>query len=139
MEPSDQEPTSFSPNYVYEAIRKKKIVDAVRGRQEDAQEFLGFLLDGIHEELCLNHPQQTTQNDDWVQVGKKNKSVIARRTESTETSISRLFGGRFRSIVRVPGSKDSVTVEPFFTLQLDITVLVANAGQGGKINQGCPL
>ena len=37
-----------------------------------------------------------------------------------ESAISRIFGGTLRSILHIPGSKDSVTLEPYQPLQLDI-------------------
>jgi ubiquitin C-terminal hydrolase len=42
---------AFSPEYVYDALRGLKRFDSMKGRQEDAEEFLGFLLDGLHEEF----------------------------------------------------------------------------------------
>jgi hypothetical protein len=45
---------AFSPDYIYDIIRHKyqKILQSQKGRQEDAEEFLGYLLDGLHEELA---------------------------------------------------------------------------------------
>ncbi|PVU95403.1 hypothetical protein BB561_001830 [Smittium simulii] len=45
----NQEP--FVPEYVYNALRQKKIFQTTRGQQEDAQEFLGHMLNGIHDEI----------------------------------------------------------------------------------------
>ena len=42
---------ALSPEYVYDALRGLKRFDSMKGRQEDAEEFLGFLLDGLHEEF----------------------------------------------------------------------------------------
>ncbi|CEG75428.1 hypothetical protein RMATCC62417_10468 [Rhizopus microsporus] len=41
----------FVPEYVYNALRGQKKFDTLRGRQEDSEEFLCFLLDGLHEEM----------------------------------------------------------------------------------------
>ncbi|KAJ1918244.1 hypothetical protein H4219_002716 [Mycoemilia scoparia] len=41
----------FVPQFVYDALDRKKIFRTMKGSQEDAQEFMGYLLDGIHEEL----------------------------------------------------------------------------------------
>jgi ubiquitin carboxyl-terminal hydrolase 10 len=91
-----------------------------KGRQEDAEEFLGFLLDGLHEELLPATEEQKA--DSWIEVGKNSKPLVARFGANGETLISRLFCGRMRSIVKSTGSKDSITLEPFQSLQLDMTV-----------------
>lgn len=57
----------------------------------------------------------------WLEVGKKQKTHVVRATESRESAVSRLFGGKLRSILHTPGQKDSVTIEPYQPLQLDIT------------------
>jgi ubiquitin carboxyl-terminal hydrolase 10 len=41
--------------------------------------------------------------------------------EISESPISKIFGGKIRSILSCQGSKDSVTSEPFQSLPLDIT------------------
>ena len=43
------------------------------------------------------------------------------QTTSRESAISRIFGGKLRSVLRTPGQKDSVTLEPYQPLQLDIS------------------
>jgi ubiquitin carboxyl-terminal hydrolase 10 len=53
-------------------------------------------------------------------VGKNQKVAIARTMEHTESAISSLFFGRFRSLVRRPRAKDSVTTEPFHCIGLEI-------------------
>lgn len=40
--------------------------------------------------------------------------------------VSEIYGGLLRSSVQMQGSKESVTVEPFFTLKLDIQVIIAS-------------
>jgi len=46
-------------------------------RQEDAQEFFTFLLDGIHEELISlvkkNKDKSSKEEEEWNEVGKKQK------------------------------------------------------------------
>ncbi|KAJ1564815.1 hypothetical protein HK405_013911, partial [Cladochytrium tenue] len=124
---------AFAPEYVYDALRDMKKISSTKGRQEDAEEFLGFILDGLHEELLYieygsSWKEQAVKSaasangngDEWVEVGPKNRAFHSRQTEQLESPITRLFAGQTRSMVRCPGRKDSVTTEPFLALQLDI-------------------
>ena len=56
------------------------------------------------------------EEDEWAEVGKKNKTSITRQTQHKETPISGIFRGQLRSTVRQKGSKPSVTFEPFHCL-----------------------
>eukprot|EP00743_Colponemidia_sp_Colp-15_P004483 GILK01004833.1.p1 GENE.GILK01004833.1~~GILK01004833.1.p1 ORF type:complete len:509 (-),score=83.29 GILK01004833.1:170-1660(-) len=105
-------------------------------RQEDAQEFLAFLLDTLHEELrnMTNSDlfetaaafselglESTRDDDEWEEVGKKGrKSVLNVHQEFSASPITKIFGGKLRSSFRKQGSKSSVTFQPFLTLHLDI-------------------
>ncbi|CAO3596965.1 unnamed protein product [Absidia cylindrospora] len=125
----------FVPEYVYDALRGQKRFDSLRGRQEDAEEFLCFLLDGLHEEMVSvlkaalekqqgEEEKKQRQNgngqSDWLEVGHKNKTASLRTTGFDESPIKKVFGGTGRSVLRCPGAKDSVTVEPYQSLPLDI-------------------
>lgn len=127
----------FIPEFVYEVIRQlPRFRDMRRGHQQDAQEFLGFLLEEMHEE-CARAAQHTSaakaeahdteasadgQADGWLEVGHKQKPAVTRSTGDIgqETPITRIFGGKIRSEFKVPGNKTSVTLEPYQSLQLDI-------------------
>ncbi|KAK9764844.1 hypothetical protein K7432_007329 [Basidiobolus ranarum] len=128
---------AFVPEYVYDALRGLKRFNSMRGRQEDAEEFLGFLLDGLHEEFMSILPKTVDPEEitelpiheaangleegrEWMEVGPRNRTSVTRATEVMETPIKKIFGGQVRSVLRTPGSKDSVTLEPFQALQLDI-------------------
>ncbi|KAK3809584.1 MAG: hypothetical protein J3Q66DRAFT_72707 [Benniella sp.] len=129
----------FVPENVYDALRGLKKFDSMRGRQEDCQEFLGYLLDGLHEEFLaamkekplgsdangtLDHDDSESgvSEDEWMEVtGPKNKASFTRTAQFAETPISNIFSGKLRSILRIPSQKDSVTLEPFQSLQLDLT------------------
>lgn len=58
----------------------------------------------------------------WMEVGPKQKAAVTRSSGTIITSspVTKIFGGNLRSELRVPGLKDSVTLEPYQPLQLDI-------------------
>ncbi|KAL7623352.1 hypothetical protein AAE478_007033 [Parahypoxylon ruwenzoriense] len=137
----------FTPEFVYDAIRKlPRFASMRRGHQQDAEEFLGFLLEALHDECTqvmrnlsdssdatstanslaatpsATSPTSTTDTNDWLEVGRRQRSVVTRSSGHPVTSspITKVFGGQLRSELRVQGLKDSVTLEPFQPLQLDI-------------------
>jgi ubiquitin carboxyl-terminal hydrolase 10 len=124
---------AFVPEFVYEMIRQlPRFRDMRRGHQQDAQEFLGFLLEELHEECDraaqhaskAQNAQQTGDGaaDGWLEVGHKQKAAVTQSSGaiSTESPVTRIFGGKLRSEFKVPGNKTSVTMEPYQPLQLDI-------------------
>ena len=85
--------------------------------------------------------EEPPEEDGWMEVGKRNRMVITRtvrfirsdaliqcllapllQVRSAESPITRLFGGKFRSTLRAPQQKDSVVIEDWRALQLDIQV-----------------
>ncbi|XP_046898190.1 ubiquitin carboxyl-terminal hydrolase 10 isoform X1 [Hypomesus transpacificus] len=137
----------FEPTYIYRLLTLIKSSLSEKGRQEDAEEYLGFTLNGLHEEMLalkkLISPQEEkppTPNgpeaqpgveedpadkeegseDEWEQVGPRNKTSITRQADFISTPITDIFGGHIRSVVYQQNSKESATLQPFFTLQLDI-------------------
>ncbi|KAI9790491.1 MAG: hypothetical protein M1833_001930 [Piccolia ochrophora] len=143
------------PEYVYEVIRQLPRFSSMRrGHQQDAEEFLGFLLEGLHEECAQAlktstasrvtpsspahnvaidgfvqepvldaHKSQDLDNESgWLEVGPKQKAAVTRSSGliATESPITKIFGGKLRSELRVPGLKNSVTLEAYQPLQLDI-------------------
>ncbi|XP_038711944.1 ubiquitin carboxyl-terminal hydrolase 24-like isoform X2 [Tripterygium wilfordii] len=101
-------------------------------RQEDAQEFLSFLMDQMHDELLKLDGQSTgiwgskssvvslAEDDEWETVGPKNKSAVTRTQSFIPTELSDIFGGQLRSVVTARGNKASATVQPYLLLHLDI-------------------
>jgi ubiquitin carboxyl-terminal hydrolase 10 len=116
---------AFVPKDIYDILRKLvRTPNTQKGRQEDAAEFLGFLLDGLHEELAslgntaMLPDKEVEKEDGWI---TPRSSVTTRVAEiKQETVVSRLFSGRTRSVLRVEGGRDSATLEPFSPLQLEI-------------------
>ncbi|XP_026176290.1 ubiquitin carboxyl-terminal hydrolase 10 isoform X1 [Mastacembelus armatus] len=138
----------FEPTYIYRLLTLIKSSLSEKGRQEDAEEYLGFTLNGLHEEMLalkkLISPQEEKaptpngpesqpgveevvaekeeggSDDEWEQVGPRNKTSITRQADFVRTPITDIFGGHIRSVVYQQNSKESATLQPFFTLQLDI-------------------
>lgn len=63
-----------------------------------------------------------SSDDEWQEVTKNQKSAITRTAGQQEepSPITKIFEGHLRAEFRVPGLKDSVTMEPYKPLQLDI-------------------
>jgi ubiquitin carboxyl-terminal hydrolase 10 len=108
-----------------------------RGHQQDAEEFLGFLLQSLDDECTqimstsastgANTPDMSSEqgagdsSGDWLEVGRKQRAAVSRSSgTNSSTPITKIFGGLLRSEFRVPGLKDSITTEPYQPLQLDI-------------------
>lgn len=84
-------------------------------RQEDAQEFLSYVMHQMHDELLKLEGQVSSSNggqssmvssaedDEWETVGRKNKSAITRTQNFVPTELSSIFGGQLRSVVRARG------------------------------------
>ncbi|XP_076638518.1 ubiquitin specific protease 10 isoform X2 [Colletes latitarsis] len=133
-----QSGVAFEPSYVYTMLKNTSAagVFSVEGRQEDAEEFLSCLLNGINDEMLeliklVNNDQNITTNvetnvnynngeEEWKVMGPKNKGSITRCTEFGRTPLSDIFRGQLRSRVSRAGEQPTDNVQPFFTLQLDI-------------------
>lgn len=85
-------------------------------RQEDAQEFLSFVMDQMHNELLKLEGQtpiannggfssiSSMEDDGWETVGPKNKSAITRTQSFVPSELSDIFGGQLRSVVKAKGN-----------------------------------
>ncbi|KAF2106432.1 hypothetical protein BDV96DRAFT_654637 [Lophiotrema nucula] len=132
----------LAPEYVYDVIKRLPRFDNMkRGQQEDAEEFLGFLLAGLHDECAhviksakgtsastdtVTSPRSDRSgsvNNGWLEVGPKQRASTTQSSGAIEvdTPVTKIFGGKLRSEYRKPGEKPSVTLEPYQPLQLDIS------------------
>ncbi|XP_076370532.1 ubiquitin carboxyl-terminal hydrolase 10-A-like [Tachypleus tridentatus] len=129
---------SFEPGNIYKMLSVIKS-ECVKGRQEDAEEFLSCILNGLHEEMlavmksirkdmgkeagigdaAANGHLDDSGDEGWQVMGPKNKSIVTRSASFSRSPISDIFGGQMRSVL-VAGNETSAFVQPFFTLQLDI-------------------
>lgn len=130
----------LAPEYVYDVIRRlPRFENMKRGQQEDAEEFLGFLLAGLHDECAhviksarSSAPADSTTSpktehsgsvdNGWLEVGPKQKASVTQSSGivDVESPVTKIFGGKLRSEYKKPGEKPSVTLEPYQPLQLDI-------------------
>jgi len=128
----------LEPSYVYRTLLQleSETFRCVEGRQEDAEEFLTCLLNMISDEMLALlkltegeveippvRPAEETGGQEWLEVGARGRSCITRRIadqNGLETPVQQLALGLCRSSVRAASKETSATLQPFFTLQLDI-------------------
>lgn len=120
----------------------------VEGRQEDAEEFLTFLLNGLSDDVTAVFKTDETEEkveedvqeeddneEEWKEVGRNNKSCITRKQDSDKTPLSSMFQGQIRSCVQHSAGEPTATLQPFFTLQLDIqSASVGSVGEALSSN-----
>ncbi|CAN8070249.1 unnamed protein product [Agarophyton chilense] len=101
------------------------------GSQQDAEEFLTYVLNALHEEQVglrggkAAHGRETDE-EGWEEMTRGGRSVHIRGGGWAASAVTEVFGGTLRGEVRRAGEKASVTREPFWTLSVDV-----EGGDGG--------
>ncbi|KAF2834360.1 cysteine proteinase [Patellaria atrata CBS 101060] len=124
----DNSPTSFSPkNFKYQLGRSQPLFSGYG--QQDSQEFLSFLVDGLHEDLnrVLKKPYtENPESDDKTvndpeaikQLGEKFRQIHHSRNDSIAMDI---FNGFYKNTMVCPVcDKVSITFDPFSLLTLQL-------------------
>ncbi|TRY74502.1 hypothetical protein TCAL_01665 [Tigriopus californicus] len=137
---------SFEASSIYNMLLNlnNDTFKVIEGRQEDAEEFLTFLLNGINDEMmsilkaaeeAKNGPSNTDEgqandehdsaqegydSDEWKEVGPNNRSCVTRRHTLSKTPLADIFQGQIRSCVQHSAAEPTATLQPFFTLPLDL-------------------
>lgn len=77
---------------------------------------------GMASPISESSKSHAADEGGWLEVGPKQRAAFTRSSGAitTESPITKIFGGKLRSELRVPGMKNSVTLEPYQSLQLDI-------------------
>ncbi|EZA59052.1 Ubiquitin carboxyl-terminal hydrolase [Ooceraea biroi] len=132
---------AFEPSYVYTMLKYTSAASVFsQDGQQDAEEFLSCLLNGINDEMLelmrlVNNEgaENNVSNDrndrnnhndhneeEWQVMGPKNKGAATRSTELERTPLSDIFRGQLRSRISRAGEQPTENIQPFFTLQLDV-------------------
>ncbi|XP_037938976.1 ubiquitin carboxyl-terminal hydrolase 10 [Teleopsis dalmanni] len=125
---------SFEPTEIYKLWNESR-EEHSEGRQEDAEEFLGYVLNKLNDEMLevvkliakpatTNGQNDQNENDDgdaWQMIcNNRNKGSITRQTDFGRTPLSDIFRGELRSRLQREGEHSTDDIQPFFTLQLNI-------------------
>ncbi|XP_069168182.1 uncharacterized protein [Procambarus clarkii] len=142
--------TAFEPLYVYKMLATMNGDMFTDGRQQDAEEMLSFVLNGLHEEMVealklageVNPPPPSSDNsvngsingeniasdneemsdDEWQVMGPRKRCIVTRTATFSPSPISAIFWGQLRSVLHQASGHGQTTanLQPFTTLPLDI-------------------
>ncbi|KAH8379762.1 hypothetical protein KR009_006995, partial [Drosophila setifemur] len=126
---------AFEPTEIYKLWNDSR-EEHVEGRQEDAEEFLGYVLNKLNDEMLeviklidkpnvqqngLEQSEPEDGGDVWQMIcNNRNKGSVTRQTDFGRTPISDIFRGELRSRLQREGEHSTDVIQPFFTLQLNI-------------------
>ncbi|EQC37701.1 hypothetical protein SDRG_04729 [Saprolegnia diclina VS20] len=114
--------TAFTmPTYFLKAFQM------ANGMQQDALEFLEFVLDRLHVEYersgCVfpQAPKRDNADEGWEEIQAHGRvGVVHHNVVETESPITHLFKGTLRSEIRAGRKVSASTVEPFHCLHLNM-------------------
>ncbi|ETW03889.1 hypothetical protein, variant 1 [Aphanomyces invadans] len=122
-------PVILSPHFL-------RLFQSANGMQQDALEFLEFLLDHLHVDFetspCsfpLHAP--ASPHDGWAEIQKHGKaSIVHHNIVENHSPITFLFKGTLRSeLIRAGRKVGAATIEPFHCLHLTTPSLTATLSQ----------
>ncbi|WVQ94936.1 hypothetical protein IAU59_002024 [Kwoniella sp. CBS 9459] len=126
--PNSNSYASFSPRMLKGTTSRFAPQFAGYG-QHDTQEFIAFLLDGLHEDLNRIHKKPYIEKPDWkagggdkelAELGKECWEGYKKRNDSV---IVDLFQGQLRSTLVCPEChKESITMDPFMYLTVPLPI-----------------
>ena len=125
---------ALEPSYVYRTLLQleSETFRVVEGRQEDAEEFLTCVLNMLSDEMAallklteekVEEQEAEAGGREWQEVTTRGRSCVTRRVgeeAALDTPVRQLALGLCRYSVKAEGGETSATLQPFFTLQLDI-------------------
>ncbi|XP_013104013.2 putative mediator of RNA polymerase II transcription subunit 26 [Stomoxys calcitrans] len=127
---------AFEPTEIYKLWNDSR-EEHVEGRQEDAEEFLSYILNKLNDEMlevvkliAKPNAEQNGQNeqaedgedgDVWQMIcNNRNKGSVTRQTDFGCTPLSDIFRGELRSRLQREGEHPTDVIQPFLTLPLNI-------------------
>lgn len=114
--------SKVSPGPVKQHVAKKAPAFMGFG-QQDSQEFMNFLLDGLLEDLCRVHPKPPVPG---VESAGRPDAIVAEEAwrgylRRNDSRIVDIFGGQYRSDVQCNQcGRQSITFDPFTTVSVPI-------------------